>query len=317
MRVTSCPATQAAVTDVFVRDLKKGLTTRVSVNVGRRDANGVSFAPSISANGRAVAFFSNASDLVPGDGNSATDVFVRDLKSGVTSWVTVATAGGDPKINNLAPLSISATGRYVGFSSNANDLVPADGNPGYDVFVRDVKRGKTTRVSVDTAGGDADNDSFAPSISATGRYVAFFSWASDLVTADNSLRADVFVRDLERGTTRRISVNTAGGDANDASFSPSISADGRFVAFASFASDLVSGDGNFVGDVFVRDVRAGTTVRASVNLLGEEANDASEEPSISTDGRWVAFRSDATNLVPGDGNSATDVFVRDLQTPDH
>ena len=214
-------------------------------------------------------------------------------------------------------MSISATGRYVGFSSNANDLVPADGNPGYDVFVRDVKRGKTTRVSVDTAGGDADNDSFAPSISATGRYVAFFSWASDLVTADNSLRADVFVRDLQRGTTRRISVNTAGGDANDASFSPSISADGRFVAFASFASDLVSGDGNFVGDVFVRDVRAGTTVRASVNLLGEEANDASEEPSISTDGRWVAFRSDATNLVPGDGNSATDVFVRDLQTPDH
>ena len=146
-----------------------------------------------------VAFFSNASDLVPGDGNSATDVFVRDLKNGVTSWVTVATAGGDPKINNLAPLSISATGRYVGFSSNANDLVPADGNPGYDVFVRDVKRGKTTRVSVDTAGGDADNDSFAPSISATGRYVAFFSWASDLVTADNSLRADVFVRELECG----------------------------------------------------------------------------------------------------------------------
>jgi Tol biopolymer transport system component len=301
-------------TDVFVRDLKRQRTTRISVDAVGADPNGVSFAPSISANARNVAFFSNASDLVSGDANSATDVFVRDRKNNVTTAVTVDSVGGAPKFNNLAPLSISNTGRYITFSSNANDIVPGDGNPGYDVFLHDLKKGSRHASASIPLGGDADNYSFAPSI-ATGRYVAFFSWASDLIPADNSLGADVFVRDLEMETTTRVSVDTAGGDADDDSFAPSISGDGRFVAFASFASDLVPGDGNFAADVFVRDLQSGITVRASVDRTGSDANDQSEEPSMNTDGRTVAFRSDASDLVPGDGNSVTDVFVRVAQAP--
>jgi Tol biopolymer transport system component len=302
-------------TDVFVRDLKRQRTSRISVDALRADPNGASFEPSISANARNIAFFSNASDLVSGDTNSATDVFVRDRKNHVTTLVTVDSMGGVPTFNNLAPLSISSTGRYVTFSSNANDHVPDDNNPGYDVFLRDLKKGITTRVSVDTAGGDPNNDSLAPSISATGRYVAFFSWASDLIPTDNSLRADVFVRDLEMETTTRVSVDIAGGDADDGSFTPSISGDGRFVAFTSFAGDLVPGDGNFASDVFVRDLQSGVTIRASVDRTGSDANGPSEQPSMNTDGQSVAFRSDASDLVPGDGNSATDVFVRVAQAP--
>jgi hypothetical protein len=110
----------------------------------------------------------------------------------------------------------------------------------------------TVRVSVDTAGGDPDSDSFAPSISATGRYVAFESYASDLVPGDGNGLLDVFVRDLVARTTVRASVDTGGGDSNGNSFAPSISADGRYVAFQSGATDLVSGDGNLLRVVFVR-----------------------------------------------------------------
>ena len=140
--------------------------------------------------------------------------------------VSVDTAGGDADGVGI-DASISGDGRWVVFSSNANDLVPVDGNPGFDVFVRDVKKGSTTRVSVDSAGGDPNGESGAPAISADGRYVAFQSNASDLVSGDASAVTDVFVRDLKKGLTTRVSVNVERRDANSASFAPSISANGR------------------------------------------------------------------------------------------
>jgi Tol biopolymer transport system component len=297
--------------DVFLRDVVAGTTTRVSVDTGGGDPNGDSFDPSISANGRFVAFASSASDLVPGDGNAADDIFVRDVVAGTTTRVSVDTGGGDPNGSSFSP-SISAGGRFVAFGSFASDLVPGDGNTGSDVFLRDLVAGTTTRVSVDTAGGDPNASSEAPSVNATGRSVAFHSFASDLVPGDGNFATDVFLRDLVAGTTTRVSVDTAGGNPNGSSFFPSISKTGRYVGFESNASDLVPGDGNGATDVFVRDVVAGTTTRVSVDTAGGDPNGFSDAASISATGQFVSFTSFASDLVPGDGNGATDVFVRDL-----
>ena len=164
-----------------------------------------------------------------------------------------------------------------------------------------------------TDGTQANGDSASPAISADGRYVAFGSDASNLVPGDTNGTSDVFVRDLRSGTTQRVSVATDGTQANGDSDSPAISADGRYVAFASYASNLVPGDTNGTADVFVRDLRSGTTRRVSVATDGTQANGDSGSPAISADGRYVAFESDASNLVPGDTNHCVDVFVRDLK----
>jgi Tol biopolymer transport system component len=150
------------------------------------------------------------------------------------------------------PPSISASGRFVAFESTASNLVPGDGNGTSDVFVRDRKRGKTRRASLSSAGAEGNGSSHSASISADGRFVAFYSFASNLVAGDGNGFFDVFVRDRKSGKTRRVSVRSNGAEGNDHSFNPSISADGRFVAFDSGASNLVGGDGNGVFDVFVR-----------------------------------------------------------------
>jgi Tol biopolymer transport system component len=284
--------------------------TRASVDTNGGDPNGYSNLPSISGDGRYVAFESAASDLVPGDGNGAEDVFVRDLQAGTTIRASVDTAGGDPDgWSELA--SISGNGRYVAFTSRAPDLVPGDGNGTWDVFVRDIQAGTTTRASIDTAGGDPNDASYPWSISADGRYVAFQSYASDLVPGDGNGESDVFVRDLQAGTTVRASVDTAGGDPDGQSSAPSISGDGRVIAFESAASDLVPG--GYTGNVFVRDLQAGTTTPVDVDTADGDPDSGGVEPSISTDGRYVAFRSEASDLVPDDGNNTDDIFLRDLQ----
>ncbi|MGH8984559.1 MAG: TolB family protein [Acidimicrobiia bacterium] len=280
----------------------------MSVDPSGGDPNNFSVAASISAEGRYVAFGSFATDLVPGDGNGVQDVYVRDVSSETTTPVSVNTSGGLSGGNSA---SISADGRYVAFASSATDLVPGDGNGVPDVFVRDLQTDSTSRVSVDTAGGDPNAISFGPSISADGRYVAFRSDASDLVVGDGNGFPDMFVRDLQSGVTTRVSVDTAGGDPNGQSFfDVSMSGDGRYVAFTSEASDLVPGDGNGARDVFVRDLLLSRTIRLSQRMFHGEADGPSVLPSISQDGRYVAFDSEATNLVDGDENGFRDVFVK-------
>jgi Tol biopolymer transport system component len=294
--------------DVLVRDVLAGTTVRASVDTGGGDPDSASFGPSISADGRYVAFASYASDLVAGDGNSTYDAFVRDLVSGTTVRASVDTGGGDPNGGSAFP-SISADGRYVAFDSSASDLVAGDGNGTTDVFVRDLVAGTTVRASVDTGGGDPNSYSWEPSISADGRYVPFASSASDLVAGDGNGFLDIFVRDLVAGTTVRASVDIGGGDPDNGSGSASISADGRYVAFYSYASDLVAGDGNGFLDIFVRDLVAGTTVRASVDTEGGDPDNHSSSAVLSADNRYVAFTSFATDLVPGPGDVGPDVFL--------
>jgi len=230
---------------------------------------------------------------------------------------SVDTSGGDPDSASLDS-SISDDGRFVAFWSGADDLVPGDTNTKQDVFVRDLRTHHTVRASVDSAGGNANGDSFYPTISGDGRYVAFASRATDLVVGDGSAVEDIFVRDLQAGTTTRVTVDTGGGDADANTRHARISADGRHVVFASPASDLVSGDGNGLEDVFVRDLDAHTTVRASVDTGGGDPNGPSgstglfSPPAIDADGSRVVFFSAASDLVPADGNALSDMFVRDV-----
>lgn len=301
--------------DVFVRDRIGGTTTRVSITDGEAQAvGGHSSSPSISADGRYVAFYSDATNLVAGDTNGATDVFVRDRTAGTTTRVSVATGGAQASGYSDGP-TISADGRYVAFYSDAANLVSGDTNATSDVFVRDRTAGTTIRVSVTSGGTQGNSYSDEPSISSSGRYVAFRSSATNLVAGDTNGSEDLFIRDVVGGTTTRLNVATGGAQATGGNSGwASFSADERCVVFDSGATNLVSGDTNGTGDVFVRNLVAGTTTRASVATGGAQTNGYSQFSSISSDGRYVAFGSAATNLVSGDTNAFLDVFVRDMDT---
>jgi LPXTG-site transpeptidase (sortase) family protein len=299
--------------DVFVHDRINGATTRVSVDSSGTQGNGHSFSPSISSDGRYVAFQSDATNLVAGDTNEVDDVFVHDRNTGATTRVSVDSSGTQGNGGSYNPY-ISSDGRYVVFLSNARNLVAGDTNFVYDIFVHDRTTGATTRVSVDSSGVQGNDNAFQPSISSDGRYVLFYSKASNLVTGDTNGVFDVFVHDRTTGVTRRISVDSSGVQGNDHSSVPYISSDGRYVAFASNATNLVAGDTNGVNDVFVHDLTTGATTRVSVDSSGVQGNGGSFTPSISSDGRYVVFLSAATNLVAGDTNGVSDVFVYDMIT---
>jgi len=202
--------------------------------------------------------------------------------------------------------SISADGRYVAFTSLANNLVAGDDNKAADVFVYDRNSGITTRVSVTTEKGASSSE---PIISANGRYVAFISDASDLVANDTNDKKDVFVHDRDTGVTERISIASDGSQGNSISYQVAISADGRYVAFTSLASNLVLNDTNVKADVFVHDRDSNTTEIVSVASDGGQGD--GYHPAISADGRYVAFTADSSNLVSDDDNSMSDIFVHD------
>jgi Tol biopolymer transport system component len=296
--------------DVFVRDRATGQTTLVSADPAGAVGNGSSYYPSISADGRWVAFVSDARTLVAGDTNGVRDIFVRDRQTGATVRASVDSYGHQGNGGCYRPM-ISADGRFVAFGSDAANLVEGDVNGTADIFVRDLAAGTTVRVSVDSAGGGANGLSAQPSISADGRYVAFCSWASNLVPGDTNGVADVFVRDTATGRTARVSLDAGGAQVMLDCSDPYLSADGRSVAFCS-VSPLVPGDTNGARDVFVRDLRAGRLARVSTDSAGIQSDGESSSPVLSPDGRFVAFRSAATNLVAGDTNAFADVFVKDV-----
>ena len=289
--------------------MQTGTTARVSTASDGTQANGDSKAPSISADGRYVAFQSDASNLVTGDTNSQEDIFVHDLQTGTTVRVSTASDGTQANGDSQAP-SISADGRYTAFQSDASNLVSGDTNGQWDIFVHDRQTGTTARVSTASDGTEANSRSWWPSISADGRYVAFGSHARNLVSGDTNGRWDIFVHDMQAGTTARVSIASDGTQAKQDSYTPSISVDGRYVAFQSQARNLVSGDTNGAWDIFVHDLQTGTTARVSTASDGTEANGHSQGASISADGCYVAFTSGAANLANGDANEKNDIFIR-------
>ncbi len=294
--------------DVFVHDRQSGRTYRVSVSTDGIEGNNWSWAPSMSADGRYVAFSSSASNLVSGDTNGVDDTFVHDLQTGQTTRVSVNDAGqqGDGASTFC---SISADGRYIAYQSQAQNLVPDDTNFFWDVFVYDQQTRDTSRVSLSNSGEQGNGYSWYPSISGDGHYVGFESLATNLVQGDTNNHSDVFLRDRQTGQTLRVSLSSSGEQGNGDSFSPSISSDGRHIAFLSAATNLVEHDINLSKDVFVHDQETGLTSRVSVSSSGQQGDLNSYEPDISANGRYVAFPSDATQLVEHDTNAFRDIFV--------
>jgi Tol biopolymer transport system component len=281
--------------DVYVRDQQDGAVTLVSTDDAPSTANG---SPSISGSGRYVAYEGFVGPRL------RRNIFVRDRHLGTTTQVT-PDGGASP--------SISSDGRYIAFSSSASDLVPGDTNGLGDVFVADLVAKTIVRASVDGDGADANGSSYGASISGDGLSVAFESSASDLVANDTNGVTDVFVRRLDTGVTVRASVDSSGNQVRDQSLDPSISGDGRYVAFESADRDLADNDLNGTFDVFRRDLQSGATELVSVNSAGNSGNGVSEAPSISGDGGEVAFQSSATDLAPGVNHHLyRHVYVRDV-----
>jgi Tol biopolymer transport system component len=306
-------------TDVFVHDRITGRTTRASVSSRGRQASGGSDSPALSADGRYVAFVSSATNLVRGDTNRQGDVFVHDRRTGKTVRVSVSSAGRQAANFPSEEPALSADGRYVAFATAASNLVPHDTNGLEDIFVRDRRTGKTTRVSVTSreqqaTGASTHTGSNAPLISGDGRYVAFHSDASNLVPGDTNRVFDIFVRDRLAGETSRVSVSSAGAQANAETLGwGSISADGRYVFFGSMASNLVADDTNDTEDAFIRDRVAQTTILVSRSRGGQVGNGPSGPPGgLSADNRYLVFGSWASNLVANDHSPGPDVFVRDF-----
>ncbi len=333
--------------DVFLFDRQTGgleLISRQGASDGGAQGNNNSSEPSISADGRLVAFRSQATNLIPGGGTDANglqaDVFVLDRQTGRLELVSRQDAGdGGAQANDFSvdPL-ISADGRYVAFASQATNLIPGggtDANGGNrDIFVFDRQTGSLELISRQDAadgGAQANNDSFDASISANGRYVAFRSDATNLIPGGgpdaNGFTHDVFVFDRQTGDLELISrqdVGDGGAQGNGRSLLPSISADGRYVAFDSQSTNLIPGGGpdnnGPATDVFLFDRQTNgleLISRQDAADGGAQGNNGSVESAISAGGRYVTFRSDATNLIPGggpDANNSADIFVFDRQT---
>lgn len=298
--------------DAFVRDLETGAIERVSVTDDGSQQDGGSKLTSISGDGRYATFDSSSDALVAGDTNGQSDIFVRDRVAGTTERVSVGAAG--QQANAYSGMhDISGDGRFVVFESPATNLVPGDTNGQPDVFVRDLVEGTTVRVSVSSSGAQANNRSHSPTMSHDGTAVVFASYATNLVAGDANGYQDTFVHELETGMTERVSIATGGGEANEYSSYGVASDGGRIVVFGSWASNLVPSDGNLTYDLFVRDRAAGTTERASVGPAGQQPPGGSDWPSITADGRFVAFTTSG-GLLPGGSNSFAQVFVRDLVT---
>ena len=297
--------------DVFVRDITDSTTELASVGLGGAAANGSSSFTSVSSSCNLVAFHSVASNLVADDTNKASDVFVFDRNTTTTTRVSVGPGGVQADGPSITP-SMSADGRCVAFASAATNLLPGDSNGVLDIYV-ECDGVVTCRASVSSDGSEANQMSFLPALNRDGTIVAFKSNATNLVAGDTNQAADVFVHDCTSGETERVSVGDAGQQGNDIAIPPSINGDGRFVAFGSFASNLLAGQstgGN--SQVYVRDLAHQTTTLVSSNLHGGPGNGGVPDipPSISLDGQWVAFASLATDLVQTDTQGYLDTFIR-------
>jgi Tol biopolymer transport system component len=304
-------------------------TARASLAPAGQSSGGVSSSADLSNNGRWIAFHSGATNIAGTDSNSASDVFVYDRENRTILLLSfqngaITTTANGQSLN----AAISADGHYVAFESEASNLTASSG-PGADPDTngeRDIfivpQDNRPERISVDSSEAESDGDSFAASLDAEGDFVVYESNATNLVASDTNGARDIFLRDRAAGDTKRLSVDTSGNQANGMSLSSRISEDGRSVAFASAATNLVASDTNGVTDIFIRDRDTDTddifdesgavaTVRISVKSDGTAANGNCSWPSISADGRYVAFASSANNLVSGDTNAVSDVFVHD------
>jgi hypothetical protein len=358
--------------DLFIRDRAEGTTRRITQGYDGSPANDLTRGVSMSSDGRYVAFISFASNLVPGDTNGQPDGFLWDRLGGIER-ISVTPTGGQIQAQTLY-VSVSDDGRFVAFTANSDGVVPGDANDGAtDVYVRDRSSSTTRIVSVMPDGQLGDGNSSQGLLSGDGHYVAFWTHAANLarlpeqdgrghvvlhslVTGSNRTvdvtttgavsieaelcdisrtgrfvtiasydpnlatpvlanpKAQIYLWDKQTRTLERVSVSSREVPANriDGTHLGTVSDNGRYVSFVSTSTNLVPSDTNDEMDVFWRDRAAGVTRRVSLSSSGAQANEASSQAVISGSGQWVAFRSEASNLVSGDVNDRTDVFVRNL-----
>ena len=312
--------------DIFLFNRATATTERVSVGAGGVQGNGPAKSAAMSGNltdgnPRYIVFTSAASNLVAGDVNGMVDVFLRDRVAATTTRISTGPGGVAANGDSFQPV-VSDNGRFIAYSSSASNLVPGDTNNASDVFVLDRQTSTTERVSTGFV-GEGTGSSTAPQISADGRFVAFDSSADDLVPGDDNISYDIFVRDRSNGSLERVSVGTDGVQGEGDSETPSMSRDGRFIAFDSDAEEFSSIDGNISVDVYVRDRLSHTTERASEKANGFEAFADSTGASISPDGRYVGFDTDSGDFFEtADVNDDYDVYLKDMsasvrQQPDH
>ncbi len=288
--------------------------TRVSVLSDGSQATGHSSSPAISADGRWIAYISAESNLVDDDTNGVPDVFLYDRNTGLTRRVSVRSDGDQATGGTSSGPAISADGRWITYTSYATNLVDDDTNGVPDVFLNDRDTGLTRRVSVRSDGDQATGGtSSGPAISADGRWITYTSYATNLVDDDTNGVPDVFLYDRDTGLTRRVSVRSDGVQATGRSGGPAISADGRWITYTSQAADLVANDTNNTYDVFLFDRDTGLTRRVSVSSDGDQATGYTGGTTISADGRWITYGSEAANLVDDDTNGLSDVFLYDRQ----
>jgi len=299
----------------YLRDRVNGITERISVAADGSLADAPIYRTSISADGRYVAFDSPASNLVTNDTNGYSgDIFVYDRLSSTIERISVASDGSEANHRSALP-TISADGQTLAFLSSASNLVAGDTNNVMDIFVHNRVTGITERVSVASDGTEANNWSGGPVISADGLVVTYTSTATNLVSGDTNNFNDTFVHDRKTGITERVSVSNDGTQGNDDSFSGSLSSDGRYVAFFSYANslDMFGSFANWwYSDVFVYDRVTQTLEQISLTSDGLQASDDSSYPAISADGRFVSFESFASDLLLNDNGLYTnDIFLRD------
>lgn len=296
--------------DVFVRDYALGETKRISLAAGT-EPNGESRRPSISADGRYVVMESKADNLVSGDTNGAWDVFLWERQTNVVRRLSVRTDGTQAN-GDCLNARISANGSTVVYESRATNLADQDTSPALDIYVHVLANGETRIASLTHQGVLADRECRNPAISADGTRVAWDTDATNMVFWDTNGHSDVYVRELATDLLWRASLGSVWTEGDGPSRKPTLSPDGRKVAFESAAATLVPGDTNYQTDIFVRDLQLQVTQRISVSTAGAEGQLPSTEACWSSDGRWVSFLSEAWNFVAGDVNNFTDVFVRDM-----
>lgn len=290
---------------VFWRDRNTGITKMISIAPNGEEGNGDSFAPAMDINGRRVAFESYSSNLSAGDANGVRDVFYWDAITGNVIRVSSGPGGTDANAESFEP-TFSGGGDLIAFTSSASNLTPGvEGTSTPNVYRNYLLENSITLISMDYKTQKAVGGS-KPSYSGDGTRLAFYSYASTLVPGDNNNLWDIFLYERNK-PLKRISLTSAGGERNQGTESmsrivaPSISLNGRYVAFATTATNMVPEDNNNAQDVFVVDVESGAVVRASVGTTGAEGDADSpvgqgEKIAINYDGKWVAFTTKATNL---------------------
>jgi Tol biopolymer transport system component len=303
--------------DVFLHDTETGAIRRLSEGPDGTDADGPSRDPHLSADGTWVAYTTHARNLLPGKSTALGDIVLHDIAGGHAALISRGADGSEGTGTSSLP-DLSDDGSFIVYQSWSDNLVSGDTNAACDIFLFDRTTGTTTRMSMTPAGGEADGNSTHPAISGDGRFISFSSDATNLVFDDTNGVADLFVVNRETGTIERVNLgpDDCQADAFGGLFPESVlSQDGRFVAYVSLASNLVEiATPSLVEQIYLRDRKRGTTRRVSISSTGEAADDRCFCPTITADGRLIGFQSLARNLLGNDRDTVADAYVFDRRT---